>query len=157
MTLGFRYACGAVGLLFILGCGDGGTKGPVLPEPVPVSGTVTYGDAPLADAMVTFTPTESTVGQGASGITDGSGKYVLESRWSDGKSKPGAIPGKYVVTISRMVRPDGTVWKPDPNKGPMTGGAAHEELPQEYSFKSILTADVSKDKGVHDFKLEKKQ
>jgi hypothetical protein len=116
---------------------------------------VTYGDQPLSQATVIFFPTDSTPGQGASAITDNSGKYVLQSRSVDGKTKPGAIPGKYRVTVSRMVKSDGSVAKPDPNKGPMTEGA-REELPPEYSFKSELTADVSKDKGVIDFKLEKK-
>jgi hypothetical protein len=128
-----------------------------LPDPVPVSGTVTFGDQPLPDATVTFSPTDSTVGQGAAGITDSSGKFILQTSVEGGKTKPGAIPGNYRVTISRMVRPDGSVWKPNPKEGPMSGGAAREELPEEYSFKSTLTAEVSKDKGVIDFKLNKPQ
>ncbi len=155
MTRGFRFSFFSAGLLLALGCGSESTK-TKLPDPVPVSGTVTYGDQPLADAMVTFSPTDTTVGQGASGLTDSSGKYVLQSSPVDGKPKPGAIPGNYKVSISRMVKPDGSVWKPNPNQGPMTGGAAHEEMPDEYSFNSQLTAEVSKDKGVIDFKLDKK-
>jgi hypothetical protein len=56
-----------------------------------------------------------------------------------------------------MVKPDGSVWKPDPSAsgGPATFGA-REELPAEYSLQPRLTADVSKDTAVHDFKLEKK-
>jgi hypothetical protein len=155
MTLGFRYWYCSAGLLLALGCGSDLQK-PNWPEPVPVSGTVTYGDQPLADAMVTFSPIDTTTaGHGASATTDSSGKYVLQSSWVDGKTKPGAIPGNYRVTISRMVKLDGSVWKPNPNQGPMTAGAAKEELPAEYSFDSKLTAEVSKDKGIIDFKLNK--
>jgi hypothetical protein len=142
-----------------LGCSSDSAKTPVWPDPVPVSGTVTYGDQPLADAMVTFSPTGTTAGQGAAGLTDNSGKYVLQAPWTDGKTRPGAIPGTYKVSISRMVKADGSVWKPDPKSpdaGPMSIGA-REEMPEQYSFQSKLTADVSKDNGVFDFKLEKAQ
>lgn len=144
----------AMALMVVCGCDS--TKKPKWPDPVPVSGTVTYDDKPLNDAMVTFMPIQPTPGQGASGITDASGKYKLESRTVDGKTTPGAIPGNYGIRVSRMIKPDGSVWKPDPNVGPNTFGG-REELPDDYSLKTTLKADVAKDKGVHDFKLDSKK
>jgi hypothetical protein len=141
-------------MVLALGCGSSDTKAPTWPDPVPVNGIVTLNEQPLSDAMVTFSPIDRTVGKGASSITDSSGKYTLESPWVDGKTKPGAIPGNYKVTISRMVKPDGSVWKHDPNVGPMSM-AAREELPDEYSFNSTLTAEVSKANAAIDFKLNK--
>lgn len=142
-------------LFTMWGCGS---SEPKLPELVPVTGTVTYDGKPLADATVTFSPMGTTQeGPGAGGVTDASGKYTLETLAQNGKSKTGAVPGKYGVRISRMILPDGSVWKPDPkvDSGPATFGAS-EELPPEYSLQPRLTADVSKEKSVHDFKLEKK-
>jgi hypothetical protein len=156
MTLALRRSYCVIGLLLISGCGKS-EKAPNWPDPVPVSGTVMYGGQPLNDARVTFDPIGTTPGQGASAFTDSAGKYVLQARWVDGKTKPGAIPGNYRVTISRMVNLNGEVVKPDPNAGPMTAGAVTEELPDQYSFNSQLTAEVSKDKGQHDFTLEKKK
>lgn len=141
-------------ILAVSGCGP---SGPKLPDLVPVSGTVTYDGKPLDNATVTFSPMEGgQAGFGASGFTDSSGKYTLETAAGDGKTKLGAVPGKYGVTISRMVKPDGSVWKPDPKdpSGPMTYGA-REELPSEYSMQPRLTAEVANDKAVHDFKLDK--
>lgn len=143
-------------LFAVLGCGP---SAPQLPDLVPVSGTVTYDGKPLDNASVTFSPMDGgKAGYGASGFTDASGKYTVETAAGDGKTKPGAVPGKYGVKISRMVKPDGSVWKPDPKDpsiGPMTFGA-REELPEEYSMQPRLNAEVSKDKSVHDFTLVKK-
>ena len=143
--------------LAVWGCGPS-DKTPKLPDLVPVSGTVTYDGKPLTDAMVQFLPMGSTQGQGTAAVTDASGKYTLETVSSNGKARPGAVPGNYGVRISRMVKPDGSVWKPGPDAsgGPATSGA-REEMPDEYAMQSKLTAEVSKDKPVHDFKLDKKK
>lgn len=142
-------------LIGLWGCGPAEEK---LPSLVPVNGTVTYDGKPLEGATVFFAPTDGKGGFAASGFTDSAGKYSLETSTGNGRSNPGAVPGKYGVKISRMVKPDGSVWKPDPknDSGPMTMGA-REELPPEYSMQPNFTADVSSDKPTHDFKLDKKE
>ncbi|WP_373650774.1 carboxypeptidase-like regulatory domain-containing protein [Schlesneria sp. DSM 10557] len=156
MKFGLR-ALILLSLTAVLGCG-GGPKLPKWPDPVPASGTITFDGKPLVDATVSFTPLEQTQGKGAVGTTDESGKYELKSLGPDGKPKPGAIPGKYRVSVSRMVKADGSVWKPDPKNpgGPMNFGAK-EELPRQYAVESKLVADVASGKSPYDFKLEKRK
>jgi hypothetical protein len=133
-------------------------KIPKWPDPVPVTGKVTYGDQPLAGAIVSFNPEGSTVGQGASAKTDDTGKFELQTRMPDNTMKKGCIPGKYKVLISRLVNPDGSVWVPkDGSQGPaMTG--AKEELPRQYSDPGMtqLRADVTASGGTFDFSIPKK-
>lgn len=80
----------SVGL--ILGCG-GGDEGPTL---YTVSGTVTKGDQPLKNVIVTFTPTDSTQFP-STGQTDDAGKFSLT-----GQKSEGAVAGKHVVTIQEQ-------------------------------------------------------
>lgn len=160
MRGGRFLACFPVALFLIIGCGGPNLKTPKWPDPVAVGGKITYGDQPLSDAIVSFIPLTSTPGQGASGVTDDNGEYQLQSRWVDGKIRDGVIPGKYKVIISRMVKNDGSVWKPDANnaEGPISVGAK-EEIPEMYSLPdaSELVAEVGKDGGTHDFALIKKK
>lgn len=157
MKSSVQFLVCVVGCSVILGCGSQ-PKVPDWPDPLPVSGTITYGDAPLTSASVNFTPdSPTTPGRGASGFTDDSGNYVLNYRAPNGKTMEGIIPGKYRVTISRMVKPDGTVWKPDPAQptGPANVGA-REVMPREYSLETKLKADVKEGEDTYDFKLVKK-
>lgn len=139
------------------GCGPQ-AKLPKWPDPVPVSGKVTYGDQPLANAIVVFNPEGSTVGRGAAGRTDEAGEYELETRMPDNSVKKGCIPGKYRVMISRMVNPDGSVWLPKDDKEGPAMTAAKQELPLKYSDPGMteLRADVSSDGGTFDFSIPKK-
>src|SRR5262245_27878190 len=68
------------------GCGGGGL--------VTVKGTVTLDGQPVPHAAVTFIPKEGK-GQQASGVTDASGAFRLET------SKPGdgVMPGEYRVIV----------------------------------------------------------
>ncbi|WP_145101830.1 hypothetical protein [Rosistilla carotiformis] len=73
---------------------------------VPVTGTLTLDGEPLAFKSLTLTPIEGTAGGGASGYSDGQGKYQLLAM------VPGAIqdfngcpPGRYRVTVSEPLIP----------------------------------------------------
>jgi len=114
---------------------------------------------PLGEAMVIFIPDGGTVGQGGNGTTEGNGKYVLSSRNDKGETVPGVIPGKYRVAVSRMVKPDGTVWTPDAtnSSGPATVGA-REELALEYSDprSSLWLIDIISGGPPQDFILNKR-
>ena len=84
----------ATGLAGALGCGSGLGQ---------VSGTVSQGGRPLADAWVEFHPASG--GRPGVGRTDGSGGYTLEYPSSIG----GAAPGSYKVKIGTggVDMPDG--------------------------------------------------
>ncbi len=72
-------------LIMLCGCGDGVKPG----RGVPVSGTITLGGKPLADADVLFT-NDTFVGVAK---TDAEGKYRLVQ---------GALPGKNRVSLSKF-------------------------------------------------------
>lgn len=151
VLLGCLFCCA------VTGCGESVVV-PNWPDVVPCTGSVTMGGKPLTQAMVLFIPDVSTQGQGGSAQTDDSGKYTVSSRNSKGETIPGIIPGKYRVSFSRMVKPDGSVWVPDPTSsaGPATFGA-REELPLKYSdpANSIQIAEVKAGGAPVDFDLRK--
>jgi hypothetical protein len=66
-----------------------------LPERVPVTGTVIYQQQPVAGASVAFHPQGSTVA--AMARTDEQGRFSLMTYTPD----DGALPGDYVVTITK--------------------------------------------------------
>jgi len=147
----------ALTTVWFTGCS--GQSLPDWPEPVSCSGTVKMNGESLANARVLYIPESGTVGPGGSGTTDQTGKYSVQSMGADQKVKDGLIPGKYKVAFSRMVKPDGQVWVPDPKvqEGPATSGA-REELPPRYSmpFQSKFIVDVTAKSSPHDFMLKKK-
>lgn len=90
----FRLLYVSAGLLFLttVGCGGSG-----FPDPVPVSGKVTYKGKPVEGAQVTFL-SQSEGARSASGRTDANGNFSLTTF----NTNDGAIPGEYVVTISKI-------------------------------------------------------
>lgn len=124
-----------VGIALVAGCPEQGAD---RPKTVPVSGTVTYNDAPVEGATVTFVPSGS--GKAATGITDASGKYTLGTFASD----DGAVPGSYGVKIVKFKsapRADDGVEDMDSeayDAAQQAGGAeepaeAENELPEKYA------------------------
>src|SRR6185295_20191114 len=103
---------GSLAILFAVGCSSDAPGPPTLPDPVPMSGIVTQEGKPLANATVTFHPVSDKGFHGATGTTDDSGKYELEADLGNNKTKKGALPGMYKVTVSRLVALDGSVLKP---------------------------------------------
>jgi hypothetical protein len=90
----------AASSLWFAGC----SGEPTNPNLVPVAGTVTLDNQPLADASITFIPVGTTAGQGGTGRTGPDGKYEL-MHFREGK---GVDPGEYMVVISKMVQRDGS-------------------------------------------------
>lgn len=136
----------------IAGCGGGGGKPvPKLADPVPVSGLVTLDGQPLADATIMFLPELESGFHGATGRTDSSGKYELTTDIGNGKTSKGAIPGKYKVTVSKLIKPDGTP-VPAGNKEPPMNLGAHESIPFQFSALSQtrLVFDVAATGGTID-------
>lgn len=133
------------GLLGVVGCGGGsGAEGYV-----PVSGNIKVDDQTASNAEVTFIPQGNTPGNGGTGVTDSTGRYEISSP----QGKKGLPPGKYKVTVSRRLNPDGS--PPDPNTPPIESNA-RETLPPKYvdREKTELTANISEgDKRSFDFSL----
>jgi hypothetical protein len=77
------------GLILLAGCEPAAN-----PDMVPVKGTVTYKDKPVAGANVVFQSSE----QGSFGVTDEQGRFQLQT-FAPGD---GAPPGEYKVLISKM-------------------------------------------------------
>lgn len=141
------------GGLSLAGCG-GGSSGPKLPDPVKVNGVVVLDSQPLSDATVYFVPEGGKeMGTGATGLTNASGSFELITM--KGKSKQsGAIPGKYRVSISRLVGPDGKAIAPNADVPPANLGAV-ESLPPRFSdvMMTELKASVTEQGGKFDFNI----
>ncbi|WP_298866435.1 carboxypeptidase-like regulatory domain-containing protein [uncultured Gimesia sp.] len=135
----------------LVGCGSSDTSKP-LPKTAPVSGVVTMNKKPLASATVTFHPDAGTKGTDCTGRTDEAGKYTLTQQ----HGAAGAPPGKYKVTVSLIMRGDGT---PLPEDGAGEGGVAVETLSGKYSDlgKTTLKADVPESGGEINFDLKGKK
>src|SRR5262245_46202277 len=92
-------------ILVAAGCSPNG------PPLTPVSGVVTLGGQPLANAQVRFIPQGDTKGHGGAARTGEDGKYeVIANRMNNRK---GLLPGQYKVVVSRLTAPDGTVLPPE--------------------------------------------
>jgi hypothetical protein len=132
--------------LVFLGCS--GTD----PGLAAVSGTVTLGDAPLANATITFIPKDGTPGFGGVGKTNGEGKYTIAGSRENEKGIP---PGEYRVVISKRLMPDGSELPADDKTPPMMS-PAKESLAGTYSSmtSTTLTATVPAGGATLDFALK---
>jgi len=112
---------------------------------VDVSGVVTLDGKPLADAIVQFTASSNEAGYSrpATGRTDASGRYTLE--YSTGRS--GTRPGGYRVSIS-------TYWPSSLTNEEKVIPGSPEKVPEVYSSKSTLTAEVKPDGSEVNFELK---
>ncbi len=135
----------------LVGCGSSVPE-KSLPKTVPVSGIVTMNEKPLASAIVTFYPENGTKGTECRGKTDTSGKYTLTQL----HGAEGAPPGKYKVTVSLLLRADGT---PLPEEGAGDGPVAVETIARQYNdvSKTILKAEVPESGGEINFDLKGKK
>jgi hypothetical protein len=135
----------AAGCLLLAGCSGEATN----PNLVPVAGTVTMDNQPLADASITFIPVGATAGQGGTGRTGPDGKYEL-MHFREGK---GVDPGEYMVVVSKMVQRDGS---PIP-VGTLSAAEMdiRDVIPRKYSDynNSTLKATVSAGGSPLDFQV----
>ncbi|MFO0969238.1 MAG: carboxypeptidase-like regulatory domain-containing protein [Gemmataceae bacterium] len=133
-----------VALSVLAGCGS--SSGPKL---IAAAGKVTYKDKALSGATVSFFPVEGAEGTGGSGTTDAEGNYKI----AYARGGEGLPAGKYKVTISKRLMPDGSA--PPPDVAPMDS-PAKETLPPIYSEldRTTLKAEV-KEGATHNFDLPK--
>lgn len=150
----FRSAYLPLSLTLLLGCGGGAPK-VVLPETVPVTGTIKLDGNPLAYSTVMFVPTGMTKGIDCIGNTDDSGNYTLKQV----RGKDGAPPGEYKVVVSLLKKGDGTpAMKPGAEQKEGEGGVVVESLKPWYSdpLQTQLKATVPAGGGKVDFDLKSK-
>ncbi len=139
-----------VPVLFV-GCGNDGKI-----KTEYVDGIVTMNGEPLVLANVTFYPVDEAKGREAYGSTDESGKYTLTT--DGGREEGGALPGEYIVTVSKRdvpkLEPTGD---PDPNKPvkPIKVQQAPLMTPEKYNKKDStdLKATVKEGDNKLDFEL----
>ena len=117
---------------------------------VPASGIVTVQGKPLANAVVMLM---NSTGIPMVGETGEDGRFELETA-----SKKGALPGKYQVTISYMVSPQGNPQGLGPRSAMVRSAEmldAVERVPPEYSdlAKTRLTAEVGRQGATLSFDL----
>ena len=141
----------SLGLLCTNGCGGG----PSNPPTHPVSGTVTLGGTPVADASVTFSPSAGQ--KPANGKTDSAGRYTL----STFDKNDGAMEGDYGVMIVKYQSSDAAatadVDSDDYDPTAVNDAEPKNELDEKYERPetSGLTATVSAGDGnTFDFELE---
>lgn len=134
-------------VVIVSGCGDGKLK------TYPVSGTVTYKGAPLADATIGFSPKVAGTGDGGYARTDDKGFYQLQT--AQGRVNAGTTPGEYYVTISKVDAVGTGVFKTDDTGFRSEVTKAVSAIPEKYgSAAGELSATVVKGKNVFDFDLE---
>lgn len=95
-------ACALGGIAALVGCGGH-------PATLPVRGLVRYKGEPLGGATVVFTGTHPKTGHPviATGLTDASGKFVLQSHFGPRDTVAGVMLGPQRVTITKFVPPQG--------------------------------------------------
>lgn len=123
-------ACAAVAAP---GCGPGGS---------PVSGAVSFDDAPVENGTISFVPADGK-GPTFGGVIE-AGRYAVVA----------PTPGAKVVRVS-AVRPTGRTLPPDPLVGetaPVDEIAAY--IPEQYNDQSTLTCDVVAGPNKFDFHLK---
>lgn len=138
-------------LPFIAGCGGAKFSTEF------VEGIVTLDGAPLADAVVSFSPTGSS-GKYASGRTDATGKYVLTAMQGGGEGK-GTLAGEYVVLVTKHEVKQLSTPRPNQGGGPPITTETVNTLPAVYNDAKAakLTATVASGQNKFDFDLSSKE
>jgi len=141
----------AIALCALVVSGCGGVESEVEPPLEPVTGTVTLDGEPAAGVAVTFAPGEGTSGNGASGMTDASGKFTLNYR----TGSPGIPAGEYVALFSKLTQEDGS---PIPEGQTAADVMARDQIPERYrsTDNRQMRASVPAGGKSFDFKLTTK-
>lgn len=122
-----------------IGCGPGG------PATVPVTGKITIGGQPANNVSISFIP--ETAGAPTASGTATNGSYTL---YTGVDGKPGAVVGKYKVTLAAQGGSDEAAYRS--GKAPGTGGLP---FPAEYGdpSKTPLSKEVTAAGGAIDLEI----
>lgn len=99
-----RLLCrGSLVLLFIVGC-SGGAK---IPRLLRVTGKVIYKEQPVAGAQIGFiSKLDNKDVFSARGVTNDKGEFSLTTYVDPKHEMSGATPGEFVVTVTKVDKPD---------------------------------------------------
>lgn len=148
----FRAGVALLCLVMAVGCGAD-AKPAWRPKVVHAGGVVRYQGQPLEGALVTFSNPK--LSASASGRTDAEGKFTLTTF----ESGDGAVPGKHLVSVSKVQTPDQVVDKSSAPtvRNARTGPPKQTRwlIPKRYGNASTsgLTVDVG-ESGSTDIVLE---
>jgi len=135
----FLFLAGVVTALNIVGCGGGDDKEKLKrPKVAPAQGVVTYKGSPVEGATVVFSPTSGSIA--AYALTDSSGRFSMSAFSPD----PGAVPGKYKVSITKKEQPSQSAQPAGGHDEPTPEIAAKSLIPERYA-----NADGSQLTGRH--------
>lgn len=132
-TRNWTVVAGLLAVISLAGCGGKNDKPPL----GKVKGKVTLDGQPLADANVSFAPTEG--GRTSTAVTQSDGTYELNYNTKD----KGAKVGKHAIRVSTFVQ--GGDEKDSPKGVP-------EKVPKKYD-KEPITKDVAAGENVIDIEL----
>jgi hypothetical protein len=94
-------------IVVLVGCSGGTDKAKASrPKTALANGVVTYNGQPLDGALIVFVP-EVNEGTSAAAVSNSQGKFTAMAF----SPEQGAVPGKYTVTVSKMLEP--TAEQPD--------------------------------------------
>jgi hypothetical protein len=112
-----------------------------------VTGVITLDGQPLAEANVSFVPKIEGEGVLASGMTDSTGAYQLQTL--SGKILQGTLPGEYVVVVRKSEAIwDGKSYYPALGDGePLKQMQVIEKLPRKYTMNSSTPFSATVTKG----------
>ncbi len=147
------FALGFVFSSLLSGCGPADDG---LPRTVEASGVVTLDGTPVEGASIVFVDASGVYY--ASGASDSGGKFSV----SQYESKSGAVPGEYMVQVSKTVDVKGPATpagkapsEEAEHAGDAAGALWKNDLPQKYA--SIGTSGLKvtvPDDGITDIKIE---
>jgi hypothetical protein len=130
---------------------------------VPVTGEVFLNGTPVENALVSFVP-KSSGGRGASAMTEQNGSFILATQ---GATKNGAMPGEYIVLVSKWVATDNSgreippappkKYNPNETKTLEKQPVMKNLLPVKYEKKEITDLVVTVEKKKNHFKLDLKE
>ncbi|MDR3108483.1 MAG: hypothetical protein LBU65_02175 [Planctomycetaceae bacterium] len=132
----------------------------------PVSGTITLNGEKVGGAFVSFVSKDGST-RNASGVTDDAGHFELQT---SGATHAGAMPGEYIVLVSKTINVDKTgreLVPADTPPSPVPSGNStamssmplvKSVLPEKYNMpaKPLLEATVTKRKNQFTFDLDEK-
>ena len=134
-------------LVFATGCGTGYES---------AQGIVTLEGTPIEGAVVSFSPKEGSTGAPGVGTTNKLGKFTIAPMISGGPTS-GAKVGEYLVSVSKAVTADLSVWNVPTDaastKPPRAVEIKHE-IPAAYSVPNTSGLSASVKAGVNNFEFD---
>jgi hypothetical protein len=118
---------------------------------VAASGTVTRGGQPLADATVNFVPKGQ--GKGASGKTDATGHFTLQTLVAGTTFQAGAMVGDYFISVTK---PSALTSAPDVTKMSQEEGKKRAEQMNEEAIGGYSKEGTLKEKSAPSGELPQK-